>query len=67
MTPRSAVSTEYKVVELTMVTDESIESALNEWTAQGWTFDGIQFAMRDSSPRPSMAFATFKRERSDAD
>ncbi len=53
---------QYKVVELSIVTDESIEATLNEWTAQGWTFDGLQFAMRDSSPRPSMAFVTFKRE-----
>ena len=45
-----------------MVTDEAIEAALNEWTAEGWTFDGLQLAMRDSSPRPSMAFVTFKRE-----
>jgi hypothetical protein len=56
------VPTRYKVVELSIVTDEAIEAALNEWTAEGWTFDGLQFAMRDSSPRPSMAFVTFKRE-----
>jgi hypothetical protein len=55
------VPTEYKVIEISTVTDEAIESVLNEWTAQGWVFDGIQFAMRESSPRPSMAFATFKR------
>ncbi len=61
------MSTEYKVIEISLVTDETIESVLNEWTAQGWTFDGIQFAMRDSSPRPSMAFATFKREISETD
>lgn len=54
--------TRYKVVELTIVTDESIEAALNQWTAEGWIFDGVQFAMRDSSPRPAMAFITFKRE-----
>jgi hypothetical protein len=51
----------YKVVELTSVTDEEIEAALNRWTAEGWTFDTIQFAMRDSSKRPSMAFITFIR------
>jgi hypothetical protein len=56
------VPTQYKVIELAIVTDESIESTLNEWTAAGWTFDNLQFAMRDSSPRPSKAFATFKRE-----
>jgi len=51
----------YKVVELSSVTDEEIEATLNEWTAKGWTFDGMQFAMRDSSKRPSMAFITFTR------
>ena len=51
----------YKVVELTSVTDEEIEAALNRWTEEGWTFDTMQFAMRDSSKRPSMAFITFTR------
>lgn len=52
----------YKVVELSNVTDEEIERALNHWTAEGWTFDGMHFAMRDSSRRPSMAFLTFTRD-----
>ncbi len=60
------VPTEYKVVELSTVTDEAIESALNEWVAQGWVYDGIQFAMRDSSPRPCMAFLTFVRQPADS-
>jgi hypothetical protein len=51
----------YKVVELSSVTDQEIESTLNEWTAQGWTFDNIQFAMRESSKRPAMAFVAFTR------
>jgi hypothetical protein len=51
----------YKVIELSSVNDEDIEQALNEWTAQGWTFDTMQFAMRESSKRPSMAFITFTR------
>ena len=55
----------YKVVEIGSVTDEGIESVLNEWSAQGWQLDGIQFAMRDSSKRPSMAFVTFTREDGD--
>ena len=53
--------TEYKVVEISTVTDEEIESVLNEWTGKGWVYDGMQFAMRDSSKRPSMAFITFTR------
>jgi len=59
------VATEYKVVELATVTDEEIERTLNEWTKQGWSFDSIQFAMRESSRRPSMAFVAFVREESD--
>ena len=51
----------YKVVELGSVTDEEIEAALNQWTAEGWTFDTMQFAMRESSKRPCMAFLTFTR------
>ena len=55
------MSPTYKVVELSTVTDEAIEDTLNEWTAQGWTLDGIQFAMRESSKRPAMAFVVFTR------
>jgi hypothetical protein len=56
------VPLQYKVVETGTVTDEEIESILNDWTSRGWNFDGIQFAMRESSKRPSMAFITFTRE-----
>ncbi len=59
------MSLRYKVVELGMVTDDEIERTLNEWTREGWQFDTIQFAMRDSSKRPSMAFVTFTREEAD--
>ena len=59
------MSQQFKVVEIAPVTDEAIESVLNEWTAKGWRYDGLQFAMRDSSPRPSMAFATFTRDDAD--
>jgi hypothetical protein len=51
----------YKVVETSDVTDVELERILNEWTAQGWTLDTMQFAMRDSSKRPAMAFITFTR------
>jgi len=54
---------EYKVVELAVVTDESIEQALNNWTTQGWHFDSLQFVVRDASKRPSMAFVLFTREK----
>jgi hypothetical protein len=52
----------YKVIELGTVTEENIEETLNEWSAKGWCFNGMQFAMRESSRRPSMAFVLFTRE-----
>jgi hypothetical protein len=51
----------YKVVETSIVTDEALESIINEWVERGWILDGIQFAMRESSKRPAMAFVLFTR------
>ena len=56
------MAVQYKVVETGTVTDDMLESILNEWTGQGWSLDSMQFAMRDSSRRPCMAFITFTRE-----
>lgn len=53
--------TRWKIVETSAVTDENLESIVNQWTGQGWTFDGMQFAMRESSKRPAMAFVLFTR------
>lgn len=61
------MATQYKVVELSTVSDEEIERALNETTAEGWLFDTMQFAMRDSSKRPAMAFLMFVRELPESD
>ncbi len=58
---KDALMTRYKVVELSVVTDDTIEETLNLWTLRGWQFDGIQFAMRESSKRPAMAFILFVR------
>ena len=52
----------YKVVEIGSVTEDAIEQVLNDWSAKGWHFDGLQFAMRESSKRPAMAFALFTRD-----
>ena len=52
----------YSVIELSNVSEETIEAALNEKAAQGWQFDGMQFAMRESSKRPAMAFLMFTQE-----
>jgi hypothetical protein len=49
-------------VELSTVDEGSLERTLNEWTAKGWNLDGVQFAMRESSKRPAMAFVFFTRE-----
>ena len=54
-------ATEYKVVETQTVTDEELERLINLWVGKGWVFDGMQFAMRDSSKRPAMAFLIFTR------
>ena len=53
--------TRWKVVESSSVTDESLEAIVNEFTGTGWQFEGIQFAMRESSKRPAMAFVLFTR------
>ena len=53
---------QYKVVELSTVDEGALERTLNTWTAQGWNLDGVQFAMRESSKRPAMAFVFFTRE-----
>jgi len=57
----------YKVIELGTVTEEAIEEALNKWTAKGWRFDSMQFAMRESSRRPSMAYVLFTHEQAEKD
>lgn len=59
MPPRQLL---YKVVELSTVDEHNLERTLNEWVPRGWTLDGVQFAMRESSKRPSMAFVFFTRE-----
>ncbi|MBZ4371265.1 hypothetical protein K8612_06385 [Corallococcus sp. AS-1-6] len=53
---------QYKVVELSTVDEGALERTLNEWTGKGWNLDGVQFAMRESSKRPAMAFVFFTRE-----
>jgi hypothetical protein len=50
------------VVELSAVDEGTLERTLNDVVAQGWSLDGIQFAMRESSKRPAMAFVLFTRE-----
>ena len=57
----------YKVAELTVVTEDTIEEALNRHVRDGWRLDTIQFAMGPASKRPAMAFILFIREDHDDD
>ena len=51
----------YKFVELSPVTDETIETCVNEWVGQGWSFDAIRFVTTEHSKRPAMAFVSFTK------
>jgi hypothetical protein len=56
------MSLQYKFVELSIVTDESLEECVNAWIPQGWTLEGIRFVVKEESKRPTMAFVSFTRE-----
>ena len=60
---REREALEYKFVELSIVTDETIEEAVNAWVGRGWQLDAIRFVTTDASPRPRMAFISFTRAR----
>ena len=53
---------QYRIIELSTVTDEEIEKVVNQYICDGWNFECVQFAMREASKRPSMAFVFFTRE-----
>jgi len=53
--------TEYRVVETSTVTDESLTRILNHETKQGWVYDGMTFVPNEASKRPRMAFVIFTR------
>ncbi len=53
---------QYKIVELSVVTDQTLEDTVNKWVGQDWVWDGVRFAMSDASRRPAMAFLSFTRE-----
>jgi hypothetical protein len=57
---------QYKFVELSPVTDVTIEECVNEWVQSGWLLDGIRFVMTEHSKRPSMAFVSFTRDAAQA-
>jgi hypothetical protein len=49
----------YKVVEVSPVSEETLEEALNEWTGEGWSFESLHFVSRDGSHRPALAYLFF--------
>jgi hypothetical protein len=56
------VALRYKFVELSIVSDDTMEEAVNEWVGQGWQLDSIHFVTQPSSKRPVMAFLAFTRD-----
>jgi len=52
---------QYKFVEVSPVTAESLEDCVNEWVGNGWELDGIRFVITEHSRRPAMAFVSFTR------
>lgn len=54
--PRPPGETTYKVVEVAPVSEETLEAALNRFTAVGWGFESLHFVMREGSHRPAMAY-----------
>lgn len=51
----------YKVVEVSPVSDETLERALNERTVEGWSFESLHFVTREGSHRPALAYLFFVR------
>ncbi|HET7505288.1 MAG TPA: hypothetical protein VFK02_29920 [Kofleriaceae bacterium] len=51
----------YKFVELSIVTEQTIEDTVNEWVGQGWQLEGIRFVTTEHSKRPAMAYVSFIR------
>jgi len=51
--------TRYQVAEVSPVTAETLERALNEHAEDGSSFESMHFVMRDGSHRPAMAYLLF--------
>lgn len=56
----------YKVIEVSPVGEESLERALNERAAEGWSVESVHFVMREGSHRPAMAYLFFVKKGSAA-
>jgi hypothetical protein len=51
----------YAVVEVSPVAEDTLERALNQRTAEGWSFESIHFVTREGSHRPALAYLFFTR------
>jgi type 1 glutamine amidotransferase len=49
----------YKVVEVSPVSEETLERALNDWTREGWGFESLHSVLREGSHRPALAYVFF--------
>ena len=62
--PVAAPPASYKVVEVSPVSEEMLEDALNRWTAEGWSFESVHFVSREGSHRPALAYLFFVQGKS---
>jgi hypothetical protein len=53
----------YKVVEVSPVSEETLEQALNDRTGEGWSFESVHFVSREGSHRPALAYLFFVQGR----
>jgi hypothetical protein len=51
------------VVEVSPVSEEELEGALNRTSAEGWGFESLHFVSREGSHRPALAYLFFVRQR----
>jgi hypothetical protein len=61
MTTPASEATTYKVVEVSPVSEETLERALNDRVREGWSFESLHFVARDGSHRPALAYLFFVR------
>ncbi|HVO18616.1 MAG TPA: DUF4177 domain-containing protein [Anaeromyxobacter sp.] len=61
--PRPVEPAAYKVVEVSPVSEETLEEALNRLSGEGWSFESVHFVSREGSHRPALAYLFFVRAR----
>lgn len=50
---------QYKFVEVSPVSEATLEAAVNEWVGRGWQLEGIRFVTAEGAPRPQLAYVSF--------